>query len=438
MGDFFQFDWSFLENVGNDPFQAMWFFFANGGWFLVLAACIWGATHLWKDWRQHLFNSKKTWILLSIHVPRTHEQTPRAIENMFAYFCGAHSENNFVEEWFLGRTQDTMTFEIVSINGHVQYYIWTTPALRNLVEAGIYSQYPDTDIFEVEDYVSKVPQHYPDEEWDVWGSEFKLTRPDFYPIKTYSEFEDKVSGEFKDPHAAMLEALSRLELGEQAWFQIVITPIGQSEFHKKSETLVKKLTGQKVEVKQSFVEQATNFPMAALGVVGDAVIGRDEHAKPIKQENPLMSKMLHMTQSEKDIVEAIENKASKIVYKCKMRFIYVAKKETMSLSHVVQGFFGSIRQFNLNNMNSLKPDFKKVGVASALWWFKARRNNGRKTRLIRAYRKRSNWAGLAKFHLSSEELATLWHFPLTLLSNPPQLKKTETKKSQPPANIPFG
>jgi len=416
----------------------MWFFFANGGWALFVAFAVWAAVMVWRNHRQTLFNAKKQWVVLSIHVPRLHEQTPRAVENMFAYFAGARSANNFVEEWFLGRTQDTITVEIASIEGHVQYFVRTTVGLRNLVEAGIYSQYPDTDIFEVEDYTFKVPQSYPDEEWNLWGTQFVNARPDFYPIRTYPFFEDKVSGEFKDPLAAMLEALSRIGPGEQAWFQIVLMPIDQGAFHKKSETLVKKLTGQKIEVKKGVLEKIVELPLTAMGAIAQELAGTAEGAKPSKPEHPLLSRMLHMTQMEKDIVAAVEDKASKIVFLCKPRFIYVAKKQVMSLSHIAQGFMGSIRQFSVANMQTLKPDFKKVGVASALWWFKARRNDGRKTRLVRAFRNRSHWVGLPMFHMSSEELATLWHFPISIQSRPPQLQKTESKKSEPPMNIPFG
>ena len=438
MDQLFAFDWSFIETVGNNPFHAMWFFFVNGGWWLFLAFVVWASAMFWRNWRQTLFNAKKTWVVLAIQVPRLHEQTPRAVENMFAYFAGAHSANNFVEEWFLGRTQDTVTVEITSIDGHVQYFVRTTTGLRHLVEAGIYSQYPDSEIVEVEDYAQKVPQFYPDETWNLWGTQFVNARPDFYPIRTYPFFEDKVSGEFKDPLAALLEAMSRLGPGAQAWFQIVMMPIAQGEFHKRSEALVKKLTGQKIVVKKGVMEKVVEFPLTAISAIAQEIAGTTEGAKPSKPENPLLSRMLHMTQMEKDTVSAIEEKASKIVFLCKPRFIYVAQKQVMSLSHVVQGFMGSIRQFNVTNMQTLKPDFKKVGVASALWWFKERRNNGRKTRLVRAYRNRSHWVGLPMFHMSSEELATLWHFPISIQSRPPQLKKTDSKKSEPPANIPFG
>lgn len=437
MEDFFSFDLSFIDRVGDNPFQAMWFFFANGGWAVFLFLFLWIAVKGFQNWKQNIFVSKKQWVLLAIQVPKLHEQSPRAVDNMFAYLAGAHSANSWTEEWIIGRTQDTISCEIVSIEGHVQFLMRTTRGFRDLVEAAIYSQYPDADIQEVEDYALKVPQHYPDEEWDLWGTQWVPVKPDMYPLKTYPFFEDKVSGEFKDPLAALLESLSRLGPGEQAWFQIVLTPIAQKDFHKKAEVLVKKLTGQKVEVKKSALEKVVEFPLTAVTAVSGELFG-GAPAPMVKKDPMMMSKLLHMTQTEKDIVTGIENKASKIVYLAKLRLVYAAKKQVMSRSHVSYPMIGAVKQFNTNHMQALKPDFSKVGISGALWWFKAARNNGRKNRLLMAYRNRSNWTGLPNMHLCTEELASLWHFPHTEQVKTPQLRKTETKKTEPPANIPFG
>ncbi len=438
MDQFFNFDWqTFLDTVGTNPFMAMWFFFSHGGWILFVAFLIWAIAVGWLNWRQNIFESKKEWMLLAIQVPRLHEQTPRAVDNMFAYLAGAHSSIGWTEKWFTGVTQDTLSIEIASIDGHVQFFIRSTRRMRDLIEAAIYSQYPDAEIAEVEDYAMKVPQHFPDEEWDLWGTQFIPVKSDVYPLKTYPLFEDKVSGEFKDPLSAMLEGLSRLHSGEQAWFQIVLTPISQSDYQKKAEAMVRKLAGQKVTPKKSMLEHVAELPLTALTTVGGAIFAGETPSKPAKPENPLLSKLLHITEGEKIVIAGIEQKLSKIVYLAKMRFVYVGKKEIMAKSRIAYSFIGGIKQFNTNNMLSIKPDFDKVGNSGKLWWFKNTRNNGRKTRMMLAYRNRSNWSGLPNFHLCTEELATLWHFPISIQSKSPQLKKTESKKSEPPENIPF-
>jgi hypothetical protein len=147
--------------------------------------------------------------------------------------------------------------------------------------------------------------------------------------------------------------------------------------------------------------------------------------------------ILKLSPGEKLVLEAVERKASKIGFNCKVRLVYVAKKESMKKSKFVQPFIGAIKQINTFNMQALKPS-SKVGVNGTLWWFKDRRNNERKSKMIRAYRSRSGHTGLNKFFLSSEELATLWHFPILIQVKAPGLRRIEAKKSEAPANIPFG
>jgi len=437
MDQFFQFDWSFIDRIGDNPFQAMLFFFLSGGWLVILVLLIWGAIMLRQDYVHTKFAMKKTWIVLAVNIPRMHEQGPRAVENAFAYLAGMHSKNTWTENWITGRTQDTVSCEIISIEGQVQFLMRTTRSMRDLVEASIYSQYSDAEITEVEDYTLKVPGTFPDEEWDCWGTEFVPTRSDVYPLRTYPAFEDKVSGEFKDPLSALLEGFSRLGPGEQAWFQIVLTPIGQEGFVKKAEAAIKKMKGEKIEAKKNMLDHATDLPLHAIGMLAEGVFGGGgDPKKPVKKEEP-KNKVMGMSQGEKDIMSAIENKASKIVFGTKIRFMYVAKKNALVKSHIVHPFIGAIKQFNTNNMLALKPESKKVGVSGALWWFKAERNNGRKNRLMAAFRGRSNGTGMPNFHLCTEELASLWHFPHSIQVKSPQLSKTESKRSEPPANIPF-
>jgi hypothetical protein len=283
-------------------------------------------------------------MVLAIDIPRVTEQGPRAVENIFSHLAGAHQPASWTEKWIQGRTQDTVSVEIASIEGRVQYYVHTTRTFRDLVEASIYAQYPDAEITEVEDYTKKMPTKYPDATWDMFGTEMIPVKPDVYPIRTYPEFEDKVSGEFKDPLAVLLESFSRLGPGEQAWYQIVLTPIDQKAFRTRGEAMIKKLTGQKIEEKHGAVEKIIGAPFKLMSEIL-ATGGGSAHAPPKKDSNSLQNKMMSLTPGEKKVIEAVENKISKIAYLCKIRFIYVAKKELLKKSRIVQPFIGSIKQF---------------------------------------------------------------------------------------------
>ncbi|MDQ7814889.1 MAG: hypothetical protein RDU25_03755 [Patescibacteria group bacterium] len=437
MDEYLMIDWSFIDRIGDNPFLAMGFFLANGGWLVLLVVIGWGVLHLWLEWRQVLYVKKRVFVVLAIDVPRVQEQGPKAVDNMFAYLAGAHGSHSFMDKWVGGQIQDNLSFEIVSIEGHIQFIVRTVRKYRDIVEAAVYAQYPDARITEVEDYVTRVPQQFPDEEWDMWGTEMIPTQKvDFYPLRTYPAFEDKVSQEFKDPLAAMFESFGRLGPGEQVWYQIVLVPIAQMDFVKEGALFIKKLTGQKVEVKRTLLDKTVDLPLTALTMTMDAISGAEAPKKDAKSGPDF--RMLAMTPGERDVVAAIENKLSKLLYQVKIRFIYVARKEKKSNPRAVNPFIGAIKQFNTNNMQSLKPELKKIGMSSSIILFKNWRNSWRKTRLMSAYKSRSDWAGYRRFHLCTEELATLWHFPNSLQVKAPQLRKTESKYTEPPANIPFG
>ncbi|MEO5927519.1 MAG: hypothetical protein ABIO72_02335 [Patescibacteria group bacterium] len=429
---------AFLASVGDNPFAVSWWLFIHGGFLVVVWMAWFVFTHLWLETRQHKFNHAKQWMVLAIDIPRLHEQTPRAVENIFAHWAGAHGPSSWKEKWIDGRTQDTISIEIASIEGHVQFLVQTTRNFRDLIEASIYAQYPDAEIVEVEDYTKKVPHHYPDKEWDLFGTEMIPVKDSLYPLRTYPEFEDKVSGEFKDPMAVLLENMSRLGPGEQAWYQIVLTPIEQGEFRKKGETLIKKLTGQKVEHHATMSQKALDLPLTAMNLVLESTGLTSPPAVKKPDANPLNSRMWTMTPGERKVVEAVENKISKIAYSCKMRCVLIAHKDKMKKSRFVHPFIGFVKQFNTNDMLSLKPESKKVGMNGTLWFFKDKRNNERKNRFVKAFSTRSNWAGTPNYYLNIEELASLWHFPISMQVKAPQLKKTESKRAEPPINLPFG
>lgn len=417
----------------------MGWLFAHGGWAMLLFVVLWGARAVWLDWRQGLSMMKKSYVLLAIDVPRTTEQTVKAVENMFAYLAGAHSSVSFLERWIDGKTQDPISCELISIEGHTQYLMRSTRKMRDLLEASVYAQYPDAEITEVEDYTLMVPVTFPSDTHDCFSVEMTNAKSDVYPLKTYIDFEHQLTSEFKDPLAVMLEAFSRLGPGEQAWYQIVFTPIDQKEFVPKAIKEIKKLTGQKEVVKKNLLDRALDAPVQVLGFAADTLLGTGEAGPEKKrEENALNSRMWNLTPGERKLVEAVERKMSKIVFRVKIRFVYIARKESFNKSKIIYSFVGAIKQYNTNDAQALKPESKRVGVSSALVFFRESRNNIRKTRLLQAYRKRSNWAGLPNFYMNTEELASLWHLPVSLYVKAPQVKKTESKKSEPPINLPFG
>lgn len=426
----------FIARVGENPLAGMWWLFLHGGWIVFAILALFGFRALWLEWRQGITASKKTFILLAVDVPRMSEQTVKAVENMFAHLAGAHGSVSFLEKWFEGKYQDALSVEIISINGHVQYLIRCITAFRDFIEASIYAQYPDAEITQVEDYTAMAPSNYPDDVYDVYGVELTPVKSEVYPLKTYIDFEHSLTGEFKDPLAVLLEAFSRLGPGEQAWYQIVLIPIEQKAFADKALKEIMKLKGDKPVAKKTMVDKALDLPLNILSTAGDVLLGSG--GGEVKKSDEKQMRMLMLSPGERNRLEAIERKMSKIQFKCKIRFVYIAKHEVFTKSKILQSFIGSIKQFNTNDMQALKPDMKRTATGGSMIFFKKMRSNARKERIIRGYRGRSGVVGLESFCLGTDELASLWHLPVVLNVKAPQLKKTEAKKVEPPMHIPFG
>lgn len=430
---------NFLNFAGDNPFAAMWHLFLHGGWILFAWFAWWVAKELWLHSRQHAFAHHQDWILLRIKVPHTSEQTPKAVENIFAILAGAHRVPTWKEKWIDGLIQTKFGLEIAFAGGRTYFYVYAERAFRYLVESAIYSQYPDAEIMDVtdQDYSYSVPDHYPDPEWEFWGCEIVPVKSDAYPIKTYLDFEDKISGEIKDPMSGLLQNFSHLSSDEQVWFQIIITPTDQKEERARAEALINKLKGIKEEHHAGFLEQVLEFPFTMLRAIGGVLLGGGGGGHDHGEKKEEFPKMMRLSPGEKNVLEAVERKVSKVGFVTKIRFVYAGKKTIFQKSRALHPFIGALKQTNTFDMQALKPETKLVGVSGAIWWFKDQRNNARKNKIVSAYRHRSNWAGISGFFLSAEELATLWHFPILTQVKAFKLERTEAKKKEAPANIPF-
>ena len=410
-------------------------FFLYVGWIPVAWLLLWMAWVLWIYYIQEDYGSKREFILLALDVPVENEQTPVAVEKLFAHLAGAHGSINLWEQYWDGKTQDAFSFEIVSIDGYTQYLIRTMPKYRGLVEAAVYAEYPGAEITEVTDYVTGMPDRFPDDVYDLWGSEYILRNSSYYPIRTYKEFEHQLSGDFKDPLAAMIELFSGLYKGEQCWYQIILTPVGQ-HFHEGADKEINKVVGFKPKSAggKDIADRIINPLLKFLSGLADFIVpgGEDETQK---EDEPKLD-MLNLKPLQKKAAEAIQQKVSKLVFDVKIRFIYIAEKEALRPSRN-NSFTGVMKQFGVEDLNQLKPD-TEMTMTKTHYFFKEKQLNRRKTNIIVAYKARSNWLGRLSFTLNIEELATIWHFPVESAVKAPLLQKVPSRKSEAPGYLPVG
>ncbi|MEW6610688.1 MAG: hypothetical protein AB1352_03645 [Patescibacteria group bacterium] len=427
----------FFEAASNNPLSAGWFILAHGGWIPFLFIMV---STLWyvrlRNIRERYLH-RLTYTLLAIDVPKLNEQSTRAVEQIFAQVSGALSGANVIEKYIQGKNQESFSFEIVSLGGYIQFLVRTPSFFRDLIEAAIYAQYPNAEITEVEDYTGMIPRQYPSEEFNLWGTELKLARKNVYPIRTYPQFEHTLTQKFADPMAALLEIMSHVHSGENLWIQWVVTPIGDG-WKEEGVREAKKLIGAHVPHTPTLAERALK-PVRTLTSETSEVFLHGLGISPFSaggaETGELPSQIQYLSPGERAVVEAIETKISKVGFHTKCRIIYVAKKELFDKARGVVGILGALSQFSALNLNSFEPVGKVTTKANYV--FINKRIAKRQRKIVRAFRERSKELGWGHgMILNTEELATVWHFPVVDVKAP-LVKTTEAKRGEPPVELPI-
>ncbi|MBU1180050.1 hypothetical protein KJ885_03840 [Patescibacteria group bacterium] len=426
-------DLTFFTNILNElarqsnPFAAGWLLLKLGGWVPLLILTYIGVKYLYMDYIVTRWYGKIKFVLLAIDIPKGNEQTPKAVENIFSHFYGMKSSINWKQKYIHGKVQIVTSMEIVSRGGDIQFYIRTPLKYRDLVEAAIYSQYPDAEITEAEDYAKSFPKKFPSEKYEMFGCDFKMENDFIFPIRTYPQFEHGLSAEFKDPMSLILEAMGRVRKDETFAIQILLIPA--SDFWRKAAAQkVKKLLGKVPPSKPGIVGRTAGM----LGEMAEYAVSGGIKTEGEKAKDNDMFKMLAMSPGERKVIEGIEMKISKVGFPCKLRFIQISPIEGFSTKYaMVKGF---LKQFAVLGSNAFASIIKTMPRGD-YWWQRMARPR-KQTTLTNAYANRDPVPGGPVYVLNIEELATLWHFPVIEVKAP-KVRRTEAKRAEPPRGLPI-
>jgi len=374
----------------------------------------------WRVWVTYVrarFIQSQEYKLLEIRLPREITKSPLAMEAVLSGLHLGFGETTFIDRYWLGKIRTWFSLEIVSIGGDVRFFIWTRAFFKNIVEAQVYAQYPEVEIHEVEDYTKGV--FFDPEKTSVWGCDFKLSMPDPYPIKTYVDYgldRDPKEEQKVDPLANLLEFLGGCGPGHNIWIQILIrvnkNTLGQKDWKKEAEALVNEIMRR---------DPKTKGPLSGA-----------------QQVSPEGFRILpSLSKGEQETVAAIERSINKLAFDAGIRGIYIADKDKFNPTNIV-GLLGTLKQFNSNNLNRFTPTRYNSKYNYPWQDFRGIRKNRDRRRIIEAYKWRSWFHGPFKtqsFVLTTEELATLFHFPGGVAQTP-TISRVPSKKAEAPSNLP--
>ena len=409
--------------------------FLNLWWFWLPIFLVVLFIELWVKYLQLKAIKKIKWLLLEVKISRNIEKTPKAMEQIFSGLHGILTKIKFLDKYWKGKVQEWFSFEMAGINGSVYFFIRTPENFRNLVEAQIHSQYPDAEILEVLDYVAPLAGKIPSKTYDISGVEFILEKADYYPIRTFLSFEERQKERRLDPMASFLEILSKLSPSENIFIQYLIKPTGEKDWKDEGIEAVNKLMGKKTEAKKNLFEKFFNsiyeFVINLLKAIAIYPVWGEAKKEEARTANLILSP------GDKLVAEAIENKISKLAFKVCIRFAYIAKRDIFNRANMA-AVSGAFKQFNTLNLNAFKSN-KKAGTTAdqprIIPFIKNRREFIRKVAFVDRYVNRKLSKNKKEFILNTEELATIYHYPILVVETP-TMRRVEAKKSEPPVSLP--
>ena len=116
--------------------------------------------------------------------------------------------------------------------------------------------------------------------------------------------------------------------------------------------------------------------------------------------------------------------------------IYFGEKESFNKGRGVAAIVGAIQQFNLADSNGFKPGSRSKTGAD---YFQVKKRLAKKqNHIFKYYRERDNYSGddVYNMMLNTEELASLWHFPVITVKAP-SVEKITSRKVVPPTRLPI-
>lgn len=425
-------------DIGLGILRSIFEVFSFVWWIVIPVALAFYLWDLWVDANKKAFKKKVKWVVLEMRIPKENLRSPKSMEQVFATLHTTYSgEISWWDENIKGKSEGTMSFEMVGRNGAVHFYMRIPADHRNLVEAAIFGQYPNAEISIVDDYAELMPGTIPNPVFDIWGNDLILDKDSAYPIKTYLYFEEKEEEQRLDPLTVVLETMSKTQGAETIWMQYIIKPTGEktNEYKKKGQEIIDKMLGREVKavvelgVFEHLLVLIQNFFMA--------FFTEPKWPEPPKKAEATPKTIASLSFTEKEALEAIEGKISKLCYEVSIRLVFIDRQESFHKSYT-GALMGSFKQFGAQN--SFKGN-KDTSIAPPkgfrAWLFPKWKNHQeflKKRAMYGAYRDRSMIKKAPVF--SVEELATLYHVPTSLIGAP-SMRRIEAKKGEPPENLPI-
>jgi type IV secretory pathway TraG/TraD family ATPase VirD4 len=307
------------------------------------------------------------------------------MEQLYSSFSNIHAKgwNRFL----YGEPYIALEMSVHHVGEEIHFYVAVPRTYEQIFEKQVHGLYASAEVTRVKDYNIFSPHGV------TAGSYLKLKANPILPIKTYAHLES-------DPLGELVTALSKLEReGEGASIQILIRPSHQDGIRGLAQKVAREMQG------------GNDFKKALMLA---------QKAKPQKKDDKVnvSEPPKVVTAFEEETIKSLQSKASRPLFDTNIRLLVSAADEVRA-KQLLNDVSSAFVQFSAPDLNS----FNTINVTgSAL----------DKLVFNFAFRIFENSQTMA---LSSEEISSLYHFPLAT-TMAPKVKYLKTRFAEPPADLP--
>jgi hypothetical protein len=382
----------------------------------------------WMYYVHKKFDLNQGRVTLEIKIPQEVFKSPEAMELVLIQLHQTAAPDNYIQTYGDGKHPPVYGLEIVSRGGDIRFYINTPQKkFKNMAETQLYAQYPGVEVRELEvDYTAEIP--WDTSKFDYFSLHMGLKKADAYPIKTYIEFGlDKMPKEEEkvDPITSMLETLGSIGPNEYIWHQILIDANRETTFKEGSLGIVPDWKGAARNEIKKIIEEANKR------------VGIDPKKDPTQRPS-----MMNVSDGEKETIKSIERSIGKNAYNTVIRSMYIAKKGFYNPGERIGAVITSWRSYDDINRNAIGVRWRTD--VDWPWWQDPHGHHveGYKKQELDEYKRRAytdHGHGGSDKHkiMTTEELATIFHFP-GKVAGTPSLARIPSKRAEAPANLPTG
>lgn len=313
-----------------------------------------------------------------------------AMETVFATLGGLKPQKGIMT-WLRGRG-DLFAFEIVAHRDKISFYVTVPTYLHAFVEQQVHAQYPNAQIDEVPDYNIFSPTGV------ILGSYLRFRRENYFPIKGYRKLES-------DSMNALTNALSKVEDKDGVAIQYVC----------RSAPPAWRREGLRIA---HAMQQGKKFSQVKSGGLMHEIVkgvGKSATASSSKDKKP--EEAYRLSPLEEEMVKGLEEKAAKAGLEVNIRVV-VSARSPENAQRYLNDVLNAYSQFNFYEYgNGFQQETPRSQAA-----------------IIRPFIYRS-FEEKYRIVLNSEEMATLFHFPLPTTETP-KINWLLSRKALPPSNLP--